>query len=108
MSYLFVNHVTNEQMQQLSAPVQDAAAIEAIAAIAEQTSVPKTDPNGPAKTDQIAVWIKLLESYGFIAQRGGGANAITVLPGGNSSPDRITMTVADGLVTITGVSEVAA
>ncbi|MFK3647713.1 hypothetical protein ACI2IY_04670 [Lysobacter enzymogenes] len=97
MSYQFVNQVTPEQLQQLTNPIQASAVIEELAALAEQTT--------PAKNEQAAQWLKVVESNGISAARGGGANAVTVLPGGSASPDRIATTAVDGVVTVTGVSE---
>lgn len=101
MSYQFINQVTPEQLQQLTNPIQASSVIEEIAALAEQTI--------PAKTEQVAQWMKLFEQYGIVAQRNNtGTTGISVLPGGTASRDRIAMTVADGIATITGVSEAAA
>ncbi|MET4730447.1 DNA-binding transcriptional regulator YbjK [Lysobacter enzymogenes] len=97
MSYQFFNQVTPEQLQQLSDPIQASAVIEELAAVAEQTT--------PDKTDQVEQWLKAIEANGISAQRGGGANAVTVLPGGTGSPDRIATTAVNGVVTVTGVSK---
>lgn len=99
MSYQFTNLVTPQQLQQLQNPVVASSVIEELAAIAEETD--------PAQTDQVGQWLKLLEANQIVAQRG-GANGITVSPGGQGSPDRIAMTVANGIATVTGVSEAAA
>ena len=84
MPYQFVNQVTPEQLQQLTDPIAASAVIEELAAVAEQTT--------PAKADQVEQWFKAVEAAGISAQRGGGANAVTVLPGGSASPDRIATT----------------
>lgn len=97
MPYQFVNQVTPEQLQQLSNPVQASAVIEELAALAEQTT--------PDEYGQAAQWLSAVVANGISAQSGSGANAVTVLPGGSASPDRIATTAVDGVVTVTGVGE---
>ncbi|MBN7134745.1 hypothetical protein A7A76_08420 [Lysobacter enzymogenes] len=97
MPYQFINLVTDEQIQQLSNPVVASAVIEELAGVAEQTE--------PAKADQVDQWLQAVQAAAIEAQRGGGANAVTVLPGGSASPDRIVTTAVGGTVTVTGVGE---
>jgi len=97
MPYQFVNLVTDEQLQRLSDPITASAVIEELAAVAEQTT--------PAKNDQVDQWLQAVQGVPIEAQRGGGANAVTVLPGGTASPDRIVTTAVNGTVTVTGVGE---
>lgn len=97
MPYQFVNQVTVEQIQQLANPIQAETVLEEMAAIAEQST--------PTKGNQVDQWLKQFQQYGIVAQKGGAANSIEVSPSGSDSPDRIEMTAADGIATVTGVKE---